>query len=709
MRNMPRLIADVRRQSIRKQLVCVALICAAVFCAWSELDKYSEKFKEDGNEILSEMKRELGFLSGGAVDKVAFIRKTLGEAASSVNKALKEKRYAYDGDPRNFASTREEERLTEAKAYVATYRTSIERRDRIAEDLKAKISRGDDSDKSKIEARLDRIVTGDASSAPDGVEELGKSMSKFKKVVDAPIVLPWFYQRARDDARDALSRVRGIASGIEWMRDLESVERDANAFSRVMADGIAEMRKCDEMARSAIGNLLSVPFGGRRLVKECLDKLDEAEKTFSDAEALATSRVNAAVESFMEAVLSASNRVEKAAAETQNLLSQHGAFVPEDDIGKIRQQRKAFAAVAASAIESVSKVHSGFIEVLDMRKSRFVGIGEVRDGLHSVSPENEADVEVACMKATSFANEVGGSNLDESLRAVTNGIVVAREQLDAVVEKTERLLSDAESHLPDWEEYSRDAMVRLNLVRTSIGNRAGELEAFENRLRRMSGDGCDDFGNQASRLSGTAKAILDAIPASISCANGKDAKAADDVVMDLSKRAEEFADSVNVFLRDFNEAIVKGKIVEISYDSVRQEWTYYMGLGKDSFDFSLDFPSSGTHKIEILASKNAGQLYTKNKMARSIELKCEVSDSIGSKGEGLLVFGNTVAEPERKLVSFVTDGPTEYRDFSLKLTLSYRNKVLGKQSTSEWDVNKLKLKLLVDGIERDSVLTKERK
>ena len=91
MRRPPRLIADLRRRSIRNQILCIVACVAAAYGVWCGMEYGSDLLRAEGRALLSEMEQERDHLSGGAVDRIAAIRKMLGESATSVNEALRAK------------------------------------------------------------------------------------------------------------------------------------------------------------------------------------------------------------------------------------------------------------------------------------------------------------------------------------------------------------------------------------------------------------------------------------------------------------------------------------------------------------------------------------------------------------------------------------------------------------------------------------------
>ena len=697
MRKMPRLITDDRWRKIRRRPIHIALLCAIVCGAWSALKSVSEGYREEGEKLLKEMGQERDCLSVGAVDKVASICKKIGSAVSSAKESLAEKWFVYDGDPRELVLTRVDERQEEAKGCVTEYRTSVDRRDKLLaklNELKLKIDVGGLT-RTNIDNQLDEILASDASRFPEGAESIKKAMSDFQKVLESPIVLPGVYQKAREEARVSLERARRTASGMEWLQTLNAIETEADTIYGSILDSVNEIRECDKRARVAIDNLLNIPFDGRRLMLDCKAKLDEAVQTAGNMKDRSVKAFHTATNSFWSSVAEVSNRIERVVAVAED------TFVDEKELNKIRGTRDGFAVAVGSAKDTLLTVDRDFREAVSLRDNLFVKAGGLQSEFGSVLPKNEADVEDLCERASGLAVELESLRFDNELLAATNRIAATFASLESLACA---LLRDLMDKLTDWNDYyAKEVCPKLRQARSRTKNCVSKLAEIEKKLSNASGAASGDLRIRESELSAEAGLLLASIPESLACNNGKEVADADKAVKELAERVEALECGIASFDEEYRKAVVDGVITEIVYDFEQQEWAYYMGLGRDTFEFALELPF-GRHNIEIAASKSTGQLFPKNKMARGIELKGELADSSGNKAFGRLFFGNTVAEAERQLLSFNVDGSAGRRDFVLKLTLVHKHNALSGTTMSDWDTGKLRLVLKVDGGERSSIL-----
>ena len=697
MRKMPRLITDDRWRKIRRRPIHIALLCAIVCGAWSALKSVSEGYREEGEKLLKEMGQERDCLSVGAVDKVASICKKIGSAVSSAKESLAEKWFVYDGDPRELVLTRVDERQEEAKGCVTEYRTSVDRRDKLLaklNELKLKIDVGGLT-RTNIDKQLDEILASDASRFPEGAESIKKAMSDFQKVLESPIVLPGVYQKAREEARVSLERARRTASGMEWLQTLNAIETEADTIYGSILDSVNEIRECDKRARVAIDNLLNIPFDGRRLMLDCKAKLDEAVQTAGNMKDRSVKAFHTATNSFWSSVAEVSNRIERVVAVAED------TFVDEKELNKIRGTRDGFAVAVGSAKDTLLTVDRDFREAVSLRDNLFVKAGGLQSEFGSVLPKNEADVEDLCERASGLAVELESLRFDNELLAATNRIAATFASLESLACA---LLRDLMDKLTDWNDYyAKEVCPKLRQARSRTKNCVSKLAEIEKKLSNASGAASGDLRIRESELSAEAGLLLASIPESLACNNGKEVADADKAVKELAERVEALECGIASFDEEYRKAVVDGVITEIVYDFEQQEWAYYMGLGRDTFEFALELPF-GRHNIEIAASKSTGQLFPKNKMARGIELKGELADSSGNKAFGRLFFGNTVAEAERQLLSFNVDGSAGRRDFVLKLTLVHKHNALSGTTMSDWDTGKLRLVLKVDGGERSSIL-----
>ena len=699
MKKPPRLIADLRRKSIRSQVLCIVACIAAAYGVWRGMEYYSTLLKNEGAAILDAIERERG---PRIVDRIVTIRKTFGKAMSCADDALRAGRYAFPGDIRGFAETRKD--IDRARECVTQYRTNVERRDEIAEKLKSEIGR--EGNKSKFENRLNSIAKDNAGTITNVVEELGTA-TELRKTLEARIVIPWLYFRARDAAKETLRKTQKATLDVAWGRELVSIEEEVQDFSRRIANYVSEMRTCDANATNAVTELSGLPFGGERIITEYLEKLGTVKPTFCKSNAAALEVVKAANGVFFSGLEQETNRVAEAVAAADKLHGVHGSlFVKDNELSSVRSCQKAFMSEASRATNEVSDALDAFHGKIKERCELVTKIDEMCERLRAVPRADEKAVEDVCVDASRLVSEARIANLDETVFATTNRIAVAHAGVKDVAEKVVKMLKSIEGGIPDWTEYARKLTAELSAVKESVQTNRDEVAEWRKEIADMEGESSGELLSRADMLLTESTNVWAELPPKFVCVNGKDAERAKKKVAECQKNVTKLRDKIGKFREDIEGAIRAGKLYTPTYESVKQEWGYYLGLGQDRFDFSLKFESPGRHNVEISAWKSAGQLYLPNKMARSIELKGEVSDVSGTLGAGTLEFGNTVAENERPLLSFSTESSAEYRDFTFKLTLGYRSRSLDHKSTSDWNVRKLNLRLKVDGMEKDMIYKK---
>lgn len=626
MRTMPRLIDDKRRKRRLVTLTSLILAASAVGIGWLNIHDINERWRGEGLALLHDLRTQSSWLENEMdvsrdAECIAPKLDALAEQlASDDNISLSDIDFAL--------RTRRAECQVDAKAVAQQCSTSLGELSDLRQHLSSILSDG-----TNIMLRLNALASSKEALDVGSVRKVcsGRCV-ELQKFCTRKIMLSWDYESFMAEHRKFADYVASKKQGDGDWQKIVQVHLSFVSWTNDLANTLSSYDTKDKYVRNRFAALQQLPFDRDNTVEltrtRMNNEIQRVEPLISNGTDLVSSSLRRIDEDISRCQASACVAIET----LTGLQNAHGDFVDVPSVTSASQLFESFTSLRrttqGSVTEQIRAIQGHLGKVIEARKI----LGQTRTALGE--DNNGADERLAQLCEIGLAQvhtlSEASAGLEASIATLTSYAEKVQAEAKGKADKIAETLKNVEKSLPDWRVVGNGIIKELDGIRRDvIGVRTSADNLNKKFIYCRDNDNHGTMASLRSRMDKTfemLKSLEAGCTGTFPCSNGVELKA----LMQRRDKAKKLVGLVNQKVIDLSEDIERfvanGTLRQIKFVNYTESFASQLQQGIRHFDFAINIPSPGQHRIEIRFSKGGRSLYKMSPQRKhKVVMTCVVS------------------------------------------------------------------------------------
>lgn len=623
---MPRLIDDQRRKRYLVLLVSLILAASAVELGWLNIRDINEQRRGEGLALLNNLQAQSSWLENEM--DVSCDAECIAPKLGTLAEQLASDDYISLSDVDFALRTRKAECQEEAKAVARQCTMLVGELSDLRQHLSALLSDG-----TNIILRLKVLATSkEASDVASARKACAGRCVELQKFCTRKIMLSWDYETFMAEHRKFADYVMSKKQDDSDWHKIAHEHLSFVSWTNDLANSLASYATKDKAVRDCFVTLQQFPFDRDNTVeltrKRMNDEMHRVEQLISSG----TDLVNRSLRRVDEE-LSGCQASARVAFETLTELQKaHGDFIDEPSVTSATQLFESFTLLRRTTQESVTEhikeIQGHLGKVAEARKI----VGQTRTSLGENN--NGADERLVRICETGLAQvrtlSEASAGLEASIATLTSYVANVQAEAKDKADKIAETLKTVEQLLPDWRVEGNGIIKELDGVRRDvIGVRTSADNLNKKFIYLRDNNNHGTMALLRSRMNKTFE-MLKSLEAECTvtspCSNGVELEALMQRRDKAKKLVELESQKVVDLSQDVEQLVADGTLRQIKFVDYTESFASQLQQGIRHFDFAVNIPSPGRHKIEIRFSKGRRSLYKMSPQKKHrVVLHCVVS------------------------------------------------------------------------------------
>ena len=588
----------------------MACIAISVVWGWSKISSINEQWRSDGQEVLDVLCEKCDYLEEKycPIQDIEKLNIKIGEINNLTAMSC-----AITNDNISLSCrTRTKERMAEAITLSQKAQKLLEEYSNQRQELLSLSQKG-----AGIADYLSASASSEAGKEIQGIRSDAERVRLLiKRLCEQNIVIRLDYKNTMANCNRIINLIDSNINANQDWQQLEKLHDNYIVWDNSAGIAIMRLRELDSDLKETYRDLRNLPLDRENTYGMVQKKLDEELNlvlpVISKGEELyrnSLREIDAEMKSLQMSIQNEFDSIIK-------LREEHGTYIDTAQIASMKAMLEAFKVFRQNSYDNIEKkcipVQEGVSRVIHDKNE----VGNYLAFFQTIGDETSDEIIVQkCEEGLLRASTLQSTRLEleKSIETMSGYLSDVKSNAKGKNNEASSFLRNIQLSFPDWKNESLNLNKELAEIQIKLENNKIDLKNHKKSFVNYRDNG---YHGETTIMRNKCDKILDMINnveqicnGKVLCSNGKELIELTQRRDNAKKMEESIVQNIQELNRNLEDALRNGKLRKIKYVPYTYSFASSLQQGIRHYEFALDIPSEGWHKIEIKLRKDKRSIY----------------------------------------------------------------------------------------------------